>query len=543
MERADDVGDELFEMGDFLPPINLGSPEPEVTSLACGGTCECALLSNSTVRCWGQKGANGGTGQYEFEASSGNALGTMGVMLPPTQLPSGRLATSISCGSEHCCVVLEDDDAFCWGKNDQGQVGNGRDVLDVCKVWNDGTCGANLVPVNLGYGRYVLDIALGDDWSCAVLDNEVVHCWGKNDDNYLGVDSDKFGTKIGDSLLEPGGLVEPNTFQGGKAVKFFAIALSRCVILHIADVVCWGNSTDSQLGISTEGTLFDLWERTVYPTVDLGGRKAFALAVGSGYDNAHQCTMLSAADCDECEDEIKCWGDNGSGQLGYGDTRNRGTTRGDFVNDVVDLGSPGVHPAFELGGYDRAPEPTPPAAISALSLGNQHTCAILTMGRVPCWGHKNKGQLNGFDTTPIGGGISEAVYKLKLKHFGYDASKRPEMERFFAKKIFGLIERSCAILEDDSLSCWGISDKGVDGHDQANVTTARVPLLDSMDAPARVVDVCGGEHHLCMATSEGAMWCWGEDSDSYGFLGLRTNTGVETVPTKIDLGTDEQARR
>ena len=626
MERTDFVGDEVFEMGDFLPLINLGSPQPEVTSLACSDKLACALLSTGTVRCWGQKGANGGTGQYEFEASSGNALGTMGVMLPPTQLPSGRSATSISCGSEHCCVVLDDGNAFCWGKNDQGQlgdggynleflgtrnaggdvvydgrkltpddfssvdlppgrtvlkiacgkvhtccilddesvvcwggndqgiVGNGRNSASVCKEWNDGTCGANLVPVNLGYGRVAVDIATGADWSCAVLDNGGVHCWGYNGFSWLGVDSLKFVGNIGDSPLEPGGIVEPITFQGGKAVKIFGLAQSRCVILDVGDVVCWGKSTNGQLGIGTEGTLSALWERTEYPTVDLGGRKAFALAVGGGTDNtgylvAHQCAMLSAADCEECEDEIKCWGYNGQGQLGYGDKRARGLTRGDFVNDVVDLGSPGVHPAFELGGYDRAPEPTQPDVINSLAIGNYHTCAILAMGRVVCWGNHQYGQLGTLATANahVGRAVG-SISKATPVFFGYDASKRPEMGTFFAKKIIGGYVSSCAILEDDSLTCWGSSYFAQIGFGPLNVARGsdidddnglieRVPVLDSAGVPAKIVDVCGGQHFKCAATSEGTTWCWGQDS--YGQLGLGTNTKVTTYPTPVDLGADE----
>jgi hypothetical protein len=123
---------------------------------------------------------------------------------------------------------------------------------------------------------------------------------------------------------------------------------------------------------------------TDYPNVDLGGRKAFAMAQGGGGKNTHQCAMLRAADCETCVDEIKCWGFNSDGRLGYGDARTRGAASGDFKNDVVvrrfptpnrnierlfahtldwhfifytqDLGAPGVHPAFELGGYNRSPE-------------------------------------------------------------------------------------------------------------------------------------------------------------------------------------------
>jgi alpha-tubulin suppressor-like RCC1 family protein len=52
-EATETLGDEPGEMGDALLPVNLGSPQPEVTSLACSKDTACALSSDGTVRCWG----------------------------------------------------------------------------------------------------------------------------------------------------------------------------------------------------------------------------------------------------------------------------------------------------------------------------------------------------------------------------------------------------------------------------------------------------------------------------------------------------------
>ena len=103
------------------------------------------------------------------------------------------------------------------------------------------------------------------------------------------------------------------------------------MILDSGDVVCWGRSSPSGEIPNSHGASASDWKnpnhwslQDDYPPIDLGGRKAFALAAGGGSENYFQCAMLSAADCDDCRDEIRCWGANSNGQLGYGDTRTRG---------------------------------------------------------------------------------------------------------------------------------------------------------------------------------------------------------------------------
>ena len=63
-------------MGDALPPVNLGWPQPEVTSLACARDSTCALLSDGTVRCWGP--VEHLNGQFEYSVQSGTTWNTMG---------------------------------------------------------------------------------------------------------------------------------------------------------------------------------------------------------------------------------------------------------------------------------------------------------------------------------------------------------------------------------------------------------------------------------------------------------------------------------
>src|SRR5262249_14273646 len=119
-------------------------------------------------------------------------------------------------------------------------------------------------------------------------------------------------------------------------------------------------------------------------TVDLGrGRKVVSFAVG--YD--HACAILD-------NKELKCWGAN-NGELGLGDTRNRGIKPGE-MGDAL--------PAVNLGLGRHAVQ---------VSAGYAHTCALLDNGAVKCWGDGNDGELGQENTNAIGGAVGQMGDLLK----------------------------------------------------------------------------------------------------------------------------------
>ena len=187
-ETVENLGDDFWEMGDALPPVNLGSPQPEVTSLACARDATCALISDGTVRCWGPNQHS--NGQFEYSVQSGKTWNTMGVTLPRTQLPTGRKATSISCGLVHCCFILDDGSAVCYGDNDHGELGDGGyNAHQGSRGMGDGGngYGANDAGlVDLPPGRAAVKIACGKDHTCAILDEGSVVCWGNPGSGRLG---------------------------------------------------------------------------------------------------------------------------------------------------------------------------------------------------------------------------------------------------------------------------------------------------------------------------------------------------------------------
>ncbi|MBN1611251.1 MAG: hypothetical protein JW940_31755, partial [Polyangiaceae bacterium] len=101
------------------------------------------------------------------------------------------------------------------------------------------------------------------------------------------------------------------------------------------------------------------------PAVDLGtGRSAVAITAGGG----HTCALLD-------DGSARCWGSNGYGRLGLGDTEDRGGQPGEMGDNL---------PAVDLG--------TGRSAV-AIVAGSHHTCALLDGGSLSCWGYNFVGQL------------------------------------------------------------------------------------------------------------------------------------------------------
>jgi alpha-tubulin suppressor-like RCC1 family protein len=192
------LGDGGSEMGDNLAAIDLGSGR-SATAISAGEYHTCALLDNSSVKCWGSN-PYGELGQGNSD-HLGNGGGEMGDNLAPIDLGSGRTATAISAGRWHTCALLDDASVKCWGASDSGELGQGNTTY----LGNgSGEMGDNLLAIDLGSGRTATAISTRAEHTCALLDNSVFKCWGKNHKGQLGQgNTDSLGdgaNEMGDNL-------------------------------------------------------------------------------------------------------------------------------------------------------------------------------------------------------------------------------------------------------------------------------------------------------------------------------------------------------
>ncbi len=351
-------GDNPGEMGLELPPINLGTGRTATAAVA-GGYPTCAILDNATLKCWGGSNIGG--------PDIGDVPGETGDGLSPINLGPGRTAIGVAAGYGHTCALRDNGTVYCWGDNLSGDVGIGSPGY--------GASG----DVDLGTGRTATALAAGYRHTCALLDNGSVKCWGLNASGQLGVgDVAVRGNgpgQMGDNLPD----VKLGT--GRTATAITAGGAHSCALLDNGTVKCWGAGADGRLGL---GDALDRGDAPgemgdALPAVDLGtGRTATGISAGNG----HTCALLDNG-------ATKCWGDNTTGQLGLGDTADRGDGLGEMGDNL---------PAVDLGTG---------RTTAAVTTGYEHTCAILDDTTIKCWGANNTGQLGLGDTLTRGDGPGE----------------------------------------------------------------------------------------------------------------------------------------
>ena len=398
--------------------------------------------------------------------------------------PTCRRIAALSTGVYTSCVLIDDGSVKCWGYNPDGELGLGDTKT---RGDNANEMGANLPAVDLGSGRTALAISTGTAASCALLDHGSVKCWGYNIAGSIGLgDTNMRGNapgEMGDNLSA----VDLGT--GRTATMVGAGGDHVCAILDDGSIKCWGAGVFGGLGLGstsahgdTPGTMGDN-----LLAVDLGtGRNAKAIAVGG----SHTCAILD-------NDSIKCWGDNGAGQLGLGDTNRRGDQPGE-MGDAL--------PAVDLGTGRTA---------RSVSAGDKHTCAVLDNGAAKCWGLGFYGELGQGDTKNRGDVAGEMGDNLPAINLGTGRT---------AKTISAGHWQTCAVLDDQSVKCWGSNSEGELGvgdttgsgdtpTDTPNHTSA-VSLGTGRSAKA----VVAKEYFTCALLDNDTVKCWGENRS--GELGL-----------------------
>ncbi len=358
-QLADGSGPEQF----ISPGVSNDGP---FTALAA----DCAITTAGGVVCWGNN-VNGILG------AGFNILGSS-TPVPITSLASGVTAISSSYG--HACA-LAGGQAWCWGNDDSGQIGDGgphttrfspmlvtalgSDVLAVAaggsstcalvgldaahravKCWGanysgqlgDGTNQASDTPVTVqGLPGDVVALAPGGDHYCVLSSAGGVRCWGAN-----------FFGQLGDGLYDNSNVaVQVSGLESG--VKTIAAGPGNtCAILQSGALWCWGRNDFGELGI---GSLDPSQSPVPLPVAGLGSG---VMAVAFG--NYHTCAALA-------DGSVHCFGGNGFGQLGNGIT-----TESDVPVTVIGV-----------------------SGVTALAAGTEHTCA-LSGGSLRCWG-QNGGYL------------------------------------------------------------------------------------------------------------------------------------------------------
>ena len=386
----------------------------DVVAIAAGYYSSCARTSSGAVKCWGWNGS----GQLGDGSTTSGTVSVDAVL--------GDAAISIDVGSNHACAVTSAGRVKCWGSNEYGQLGNGRTNVEstpatisrpitdavtlaagyahTCALTRSGSVmcwGANWLG-QLGNGtmanQYIpvwvtglSDVAvIAPAWyhTCAVTRSGSAMCWGYNVAGQLGDGTSQ-------TRLTPVGV----NGLGSGVTSVVAGYYHSCAVMQTGGVKCWGYNGYGELG---DGTKTDS-----HVPVDVVGLTGVT-AIATGSFSHHVCALASG--------HVKCWGENGSGQLGDGTWTNRLTP-------------------VQVNGLSN---------VTALAVGSDYTCALIQTGKVKCWGGNESGQLGSStslsSTTPLEvSGLSNIV------------------------AISAGIIHTCALTNTGVVKCWGGNLKGPDG--------------------------------------------------------------------------------
>lgn len=235
----------------------------DVTQIAIGRAQACAVLAAGAVRCWGEA----------FPAGPFRGA--------PEAVPGLDGVGEIAVGGRHACALRKEDGTVrCWGKNEFGQLG-------------DGTTVDRAEPTRIEALPVVVQIAAGDEHTCATLFDRTVRCWGKNASGQLG-----------DGTREP--RATPVAVQNLEVVRAVALGDDHsCARLYDGTLRCWGQNDAGQLNDGTR-------EPRSAPIMISGLYDVQQIGLGRGTVCARPA-----------DGSVRCWGRNGQGQAGDGSTAER----------------------------------------------------------------------------------------------------------------------------------------------------------------------------------------------------------------------------
>lgn len=338
-------------------------------------------------------------------------------------------ATQIVAGTAHTCALTNTGDVMCWGASWYGLMG-------------DGTISNRVVPTVVRGLSNVAALSAGQFHTCALLGDGVVRCWGGNQAGQLGAGS---ATAISSTMPLTVSMPLSN------AIAIAAGTDHTCAVLSTGGAMCWGGNAYGQLGNGT------YMSSTVPVSVD-GVSDAAAIATGE----QRTCVALHTGN-------VLCWG------------RNWGNT-----------------PMIVSGVSDA----------TSIAVGNGHACARTSTGLVMCWGLNEYGQLGDGTVTYH----SAPVWVDSLSN---------------VSAITTGDESTCALTVNGVVKCWGWNGSGQLG--DGTTISSTVPITVS-GLTTDAVSLAAGHSHVCAVTSEGAAKCWG--SNAYGQLGNGT-TSLHPIPVKV----------
>ena len=366
----------------------------------------------------------------------------------------------------------------------------------------------------------VVQVSVGGGHTCALSTAGTVKCWGQNGSGQLGNGSTT-ASETPVYVCATGAGPPCTPAKGNVIADVTAISAGdqhNCALTKAGGIKCWGYNNSGQLGIGST---------TNHTTpVDAEGLESGVTKISVGL--FYSCAVTSGSG-------LKCWGSNGSGQLGTGTTTDRNAPAGvpGLTSGVADVATGTFHAcALTIGGGLKCwgsnqggnlgdgrvcgNNLCSPVNVSGLSSGVAHvavggfwsrtgyTCALTTAGGIKCWGRNSRGQL--------GFGSTDEVWEPGVDVLGFGSG---------VAAIAAGGANGCAVTEAGGIKCWGYNNSGQLGNGTKDTSTSPVWVCAAGALPPcspaggnvlnGVAAVVANGSRTCVVTTAGGVMCWGDN--------------------------------
>jgi alpha-tubulin suppressor-like RCC1 family protein len=522
--------------------------------ISTGADHTCALGEAGDAWCWGS----------HFSGRTGTGA-TSGTANTPQAVDTDLRFAIIMAGVEHTCALTEEGEAWCWGSNAGGALGNGG-------------FSNSSVPVPVSGGHRFQGIASGHNASCGTVAAGATRCWGSGEDGQTGRGDESSrrtpepivgGVSLVDVAMdsgsgragwgtrscgldaqgavwcwgtgEAGGVGEeswhvrhlPAPIQaGGPFVELDVGQTVSCALDEVGAPFCWGSGLPGPTPSGSWSPRF-----APIPVSVPGAPPLHGLDVGA----SHACAL-------DAQGAAWCWGANSSGQLGDGTTTSSQVAvkvQGGVLFDRLSAGashSCGIDPEggawcwgwgssgrLGTGSTDSEPTPAPvetTVPFARISAGGSHTCALTTEGEAWCWGNGLEGQ------TGTGGGNvmvpTQVSGDLRFRAISAGASWSCGIT---SAPGAGLDEGPGVPLGE--LYCWGLN-AGFRMGVETSMSNSRFHAPFRFPTSRRFTRIeTGLGPHACAVDAAEVPFCWGRNRDGELARDPQFHGGDDPVPGAI----------
>jgi alpha-tubulin suppressor-like RCC1 family protein len=471
------------------PGAAVAGGDGRIVSTSAGDRFTCALRhmsggSDGTITCWGRNDH----GQFGNGSTSASTPLAHFAFTPDFQCGSSELVWSsfhngpiIASGEGHTCAVVDmancwnaglafrERGVVCWGRNSEGQCGFGY-TSTTHSPRRIGSLGFSSLPGE------VIALTAGQHHTCALMSDGAVRCWGLNDRGQLGDGTTT--TRSGPVSV---------TGLAGPVRSIVAGAKFTCALLADSRVQCWGNNQSGELGsLSPPGpwnssgftNSFSMTPQFVCAQnhaipVEAGNLTHMLDDFSTNGCNLFRATQISAGTDHVCariaDGTVRCWGRNfGATTVGGDGSPARYGVLGTVWSPPGNESDPQFIPfAGEVLLWTQSAV----GRVVSVSSHEHGNCVVRADGSVTCWG-SNENLRTGVSGTPTTPQQQRLVALTRT-----------------AVALSGGYRTKCAVLDNGHVWCWGANGGSQAGGTMVDVLPLRISVGSSAFGPVHAVGV------------------------------------------------------